>query len=388
MPVINRIAALTDEMTAWRHDIHAHPETAFEEVRTAEVVAQQLAAFGIAVHRGLGKTGVVGTLKVGTGKGAIGLRADMDALPVQEANTFAHCSTHAGRMHACGHDGHTAVLLGAAKYLAETRNFDGTVHFIFQPAEEGYGGAKKMIDDGLFQRFPVDAVYGLHNMPRLPLGQFSVRPGAMMASSATFQIVVTGKGTHGAMPHTGVDPIVCAAQIITALQTLVSRETNPEDEAVLTVASIHAGDAFNVIPDSCTIAGTARAFSSKVDGALNAGMHRVVTGIAAAMGCTATVDYKLIYPALVNDPHHVDIVAEAMRDVVGDANVHANGFRTMGSEDFAFMLEAMPGAYVFLGNGEDSAMVHNPRYDFNDAALPVGASFFARLVERTLARAA
>jgi hippurate hydrolase len=387
MPVINRIAALHDEMKAWRHDIHAHPETAYEEVRTAEVVAERLASFGIEVHRGLGKTGVVGTLRAGNSGRAIGLRADMDALPVHEANTFGHRSTHDGRMHACGHDGHTAILLGAARYLAETRNFDGTVHFIFQPAEEGFGGAKRMIDDGLFEKFPVEAVYGLHNMPRLDVGRFSVRPGPMMASSATFEIKVTGKGTHGAMPHTGNDPIVCAAQIVTALQTLVSRETNPEDQAVVTVATIHAGDAFNVIPDTCTIGGTARAFSSKVDAALAGGMRRIAEGIAMAMGCTAEVNYQTIYPALVNDPLHVEIAAEAMRDVVGADNVITDGIKTMGSEDFAFMLEAMPGAYVFLGNGQ-TPMVHNPHYDFNDESLPIGASFFARLVERTLARAA
>ena len=388
MPVINRIAALADEMTAWRHDIHAHPETAFEEVRTADLVAARLAEFGIEIHRGLGRTGVVGTLRAGTSTRAIGLRADMDALPVHEANDFAHRSTHEGRMHACGHDGHTAILLGAAKYLAETRNFDGIVHFIFQPAEEGYGGAKKMMDDGLFQLFPVEAVYGLHNRPGLAVGRFSVRPGPMMASSSTFEIVVTGKGTHAAMPHTGTDPVVCAAQIVTALQTLVSRETNPEDQAVLSVTRLQGGEAFNVIPDSCLIGGTARAFSPRTDKALEDGMRRIATGIAAAMNCTADVRYACIYPPLVNDPRHVERAAEAMRDVVGEENVDTDGVRTMGSEDFAFMLQEMPGAYVFLGNGETCPMVHNPHYDFADAALPVGASFFARLVERTLSRAA
>jgi hippurate hydrolase len=387
MPVINRIAALHDEMTTWRRDIHAHPETGFEEVRTADIVATLLASFGIEVHRGLRKTGVVGTLRAGTSGRAIGLRADMDALPIEEANTFDHRSTHEGRMHACGHDGHTAILLGAAKYLAETRNFDGTVHFVFQPAEEGQGGAKRMIDEGLFRKFPMDAIYGLHNLPGLDAGKFSVRPGAMMASGVIFEIRVTGKGTHGGLPHNGYDPIVCAAQIITALQTLVSRETNPEDQAVVSVGSIHAGDAFNVIPDTCAIKGSTRAFSSKVDAALESSMRRIAHGVATAMRCTAEVSYERIYPVLVNDPRHVEIAAEAMCDVVGASNVMTDGIKIMAMEDFAFMLEAVPGAYVFLGNG-DTATAHNPHFDFKDEALPIGASFFARLVERTLARAA
>jgi len=387
MPVINRVAAFHGDMKAWRQEIHSFPELCFEENRTADLVAARLASFGIEIHRGLATTGVVGTLRAGTSTRAIGLRADMDALPMGEDNAFSYRSLNAGRMHACGHDGHTAMLLGAARYLAETRNFDGAVHFIFQPAEEGGGGGKVMVDEGLFDRFPVESVYGMHNWPGLEAGRFSVRPGPMMASADRFDIVVRGMGTHGAMPHRGTDPVVCAAHIVTALQTIASRETNPLDAVVVSVTQIHAGEAYNVIPNECVLRGTIRAFEPKVREGLPAAMERIAGGIARAMGCEMKLDYDHGYPPLVNSASEVEFAARAMREVAGADNVTTDGIMTMGSEDFAFMLEAKPGAYVFLGNGA-TASLHNPKYDFNDDILPVGASYWATLVEQTLARKA
>jgi amidohydrolase len=387
MPVINRVAAFHGDMKAWRQEIHSFPELCFEENRTADLVAARLASFGIEIHRGLATTGVVGTLRAGSSARAIGLRADMDALPMGEDNAFSYKSLNAGRMHACGHDGHTAMLLGAARYLAETRNFDGTVHFIFQPAEEGGGGGKVMVDEGLFDKFPVEAVYGMHNWPGLEAGRFSVRPGPMMASADKFDIVVRGMGTHGAMPHRGVDPVVCAAQIVTALQTIASRETNPLDAVVVSVTQIHAGEAYNVIPNECVLRGTIRAFEPKVREGLPAAMERIAGGIASAMGCEMKLDYDHGYPPLVNSAAEVEFAAKAMREVAGADSVTTDGIMTMGSEDFAFMLEAKPGAYVFVGNGS-TASLHNPKYDFNDDILPIGASYWATLVEQTLARKA
>ena len=385
MPVINRIAAFHDDMKAWRRDIHSRPELAYEENRTADLVAAKLQEFGIAVHRGLAKTGVVGTLSAGTSGRAIGLRADMDALPMAENNDFAHRSLNPGRMHACGHDGHTAMLLGAAKYLAETKNFDGTVQFIFQPAEEGGAGGQAMVDEGLFEKFPVEGVYGLHNWPGFASGTFSVRPGPMMASADRFDLTVRGLGTHAAMPQRGTDAIVCAAQIVSALQTIASRETSPLDSVVVSITQIHAGEAYNVIPNECVLRGTLRAFEPKVRDGLEAAMERIAGGIAKAMGCEIELTYMRGYPPLVNTGTEVEIAAAAMRAVVGTANVTTDGAATMGSEDFAFMLEAKPGAYVFLGNGSGPSL-HNPRYDFNDDILPVGASYWATLVEQNLAR--
>lgn len=386
MPVINRIAAFHDDMRAWRRDIHSRPELAYEENRTADLVAAKLQEFGISVHRGLAKTGVVGTLRVGSSNRAIGLRADMDALPMAENNDFAHRSLNPGRMHACGHDGHTAMLLGAAKYLAETKNFDGTVQFIFQPAEEGGAGGQAMVDEGLFEKFPVDGVYGLHNWPGFESGKFSVRPGPMMASADRFDLTVRGLGTHAAIPQRGTDAIVCAAQIVTALQTISSRETSPLDSVVVSVTQIHAGEAYNVIPNECVLRGTLRAFEPKIRDGLEAAMARIAGGIAKAMGCEIELTYMRGYPPLVNTGNEVGIAASAMRAVVGAANVTTDGAATMGSEDFAFMLEAKPGAYVFLGNGSGPSL-HNARYDFNDEILPVGASYWATLVEQNLARA-
>ena len=390
MPVINRIAGFHDEMIEWRHDIHAHPETAFEERRTADVVAGKLESFGIAVDRSLAGTGVVGTLRAGTGRRAIGLRADLDALHILEKNGFAHASTNPGKMHACGHDGHTTMLLGAARYLAETRNFDGTVHFIFQPAEENEGGGRVMVEQGLFDRFPVDAVYGMHNWPGLARGRFSIRSGPMMASYDVFELTVTGRGAHGAMPHQGVDPVVAGAQIVTALQTIVSRNLNPVDAAVVSVTQFHGGDAWNVIPDEVVLRGTTRCFRPEIRDLLERRIRELAEGVCAAHGATLAMRYERRYPSLINDEAATARAAETAVEVTGDpAQVETDREPVMGSEDFAFMLEAKPGAYILIGNGpgEGGCMLHNPRYDFNDAILPAGASYWARLVERSLPKA-
>ena len=374
-------------MTDWRRDIHAHPELGFQETRTSDLVASKLKAFGIEIHRGLGKTGVVGTLRVGTSPRTIGLRADMDALPIEEANTFAHRSTHAGRMHACGHDGHTTILLGAAKYLAETRNFDGTVHFIFQPAEEGLGGAKAMVDDGLFEKFPCESIFGMHNRPSLPVGKFNVKAGPMMAGGAFFDIRITGKGSHGARPETGVDSALVAAQIAVALQTIVARNVRPIDTAVVSVTKIHAGDAYNVIPQTAHLGGTARAFSRDVMAKLEESMKRIAKGTAEAAGASAEVDFRVLFAPTVNDPKEADFAAKICNELVGEQNVNRDPDLVMGSEDFSYMLERVPGCYINIGNGpgmESGCEVHNPGYDFNDDALPLGAAFFGRLVETRL----
>ena len=387
MPIINRIAGFHDDLTAWRRDIHAHPETAFEEHRTADFVAKKLGELGIEVHRGLAGTGVVGTLRAGTGRRAIGLRADMDALHVHEKNGFAHASKNAGKMHACGHDGHTTMLLGAAKYLAETRNFDGVVHFIFQPAEENEGGGRVMVEQGLFEKFPVETVYGMHNMPDLEAGRFAIRPGPMMASYDVFEIVINGKGAHAAMPHQGVDPVVVAASVVTALQSIVSRTVNPVDAAVVSVTQIHGGDAWNVIPDDVVLRGTCRCFKPEVQKGLETAIGRIAEGVCAAFGARMTMRYEIRYPALINDGEATERAARIAEDIVGPPNVSRERQPTMGSEDFAFMLQAKKGAYIFIGNGSggpDGCMLHNPHYDFNDDILPLGASYWARMVELSL----
>jgi hippurate hydrolase len=388
MPIVDRIAALQDQMTAWRRDIHAHPELGFEEHRTARVVASKLEEFGIEVHRGIGRTGVVGVLRAGSSGRRLGLRADMDALPIAEANTFAHRSTHAGRMHACGHDGHTTMLLGAAKYLAEMRNFDGTVHFIFQPAEEGIGGAKAMVDDGLFRRFPCDAIFGMHNRPGMPLGAFAVRAGPMMAGGAFFDIDIEGRGAHGARPEAGVDTLLVAAHVTTALQSIVARNVRPVDTAVLSVTQIHGGDAYNVIPQSARLSGTVRAFSNEVMALIGRNMARVAEGVAAGFGARAKTDYRPIFAPLVNDAQEADYAAAICAEIVGADKVRRDPPLIMASEDFSFMLNEVRGCYLNIGNGdgEGACEVHNPSYDFNDRALPYGASFYARLVEKRLAR--
>jgi hippurate hydrolase len=387
MPLIDQLKRNQPEMTAWRRDIHAHPETAFEETRTAQLVAEKLASFGIEVHRGLAKTGVVGTLRAGASARAIGLRADLDALHILEQNEFAHRSQHAGRMHACGHDGHTTMLLGAAQYLAETRRFDGTVYFIFQPAEENEGGGRAMVAEGLFENFPVAGVYGMHNWPGIPVGKFGVLPGPMMASFDIFEIVVTGRGAHGAMPHTGIDPVVAGSALVQALQTIPSRTVDPIEPAVVTVTQFHAGDAWNVIPEQAILRGTTRAFRPAVQDQIEAGIRRVCTGIDATHGTRSSVRYERRYPPTINHPRETEIAAAAMAKVVGAENVLTDLQPTMGSEDFAFMLQARPGCYVWIGNGpgEGGCVLHNPRYDFNDEILPIGASYWATLVEQVLA---
>lgn len=385
--MMERIKSYQNSLVAWRHDIHAHPELGFEEKRTSALVAEKLASFGCEVHRGIGKTGVVGRLVCGNAPRAIGLRADMDALPIQEANVFAYRSRHDGRMHACGHDGHTTMLLGAARYLAETRNFDGAVHFIFQPAEEGLGGGEAMIKDGLFERFPCDAIFGMHNRPGLAVGKFAIRTGAMMAGGAYFDLTVTGRGAHGARPESGVDPVMVASHIIMGLQTIVSRNVKPIDTAVVSVTQIHAGDAYNVIPQQAFIRGTVRAFSRETMALIETNMRRIATGVAEAFGAAAVLDFRIVFSPLINDPAETAFIADTAAQLVGAENVNRNGNLVMASEDFSFMLNACPGAYIQIGNGEGEGgcEVHNPGYDFNDAILPLGASLFALLVERKLA---
>ena len=388
MAIVGRISALGDEMTRWRRDIHAHPELGFEETRTSELVAKKLAEFGIEVHRGIGKTGVVGVLRSGSSKRSVGLRADMDCLPIHEANTFAHRSTQAGKMHACGHDGHTTMLLGAARYLAETKNFDGTVNFIFQPAEEGIGGAKAMIDDGLFKRFPCDAIFGMHNRPGMALGKFAVRSGAMMAGGAFFDIDIEGRGSHGARPEAGVDSILVASHITAALQSIVARNVRPVDTAVLSVTQIHGGNAYNVIPQTVRLSGTVRAFSNEVMQLIGRNIARVADGVAAGFGAKAKTDFRAIFPPTINHAEEAEYAASICADVVGAESVKRDPPLIMASEDFSFMLNEVRGCYINIGNGdgEGACEVHNPSYDFNDSALPYGASFFARLVEKRLAK--
>jgi hippurate hydrolase len=387
--LIPRLREYHDELVVWRRDIHAHPELGFDEERTAGLVAERLAGFGIEVHQGIGKTGVVGVLRAGNLPRSIGLRADMDALPILEANGFAHRSRHDGRMHACGHDGHTTMLLGAARYLAETRRFDGTVNFIFQPAEEGLGGAEAMIADGLFERFPCDTVFGMHNRPGLAVGKFAIRSGPMMAGGAFFDITVAGRGAHGARPESGIDPVLVAAHIATALQSIVARNVKPTDTAVLSVTQIHGGDAYNVIPAQAVMRGTARAFSQDTMTLLQQNMARIAEGVAAGFGATAAVAFRRSFAPVVNNETEAAFIADTAAELVGEDNVNRNTSLVMGSEDFSFMLERRPGAYIQIGNGdgEGACEIHNPAYDFNDAILPLGASLFARLAERKLARA-
>lgn len=386
MSVIERIAGYQADLVEIRRDLHAHPETAFEERRTADVVAARLAALGVEVHRGLAGTGVVGVLRAGSGQRAIGLRADMDALHVAELNDFGHRSLHAGKMHACGHDGHTAMLLGAARYLAETRHFDGTVYFIFQPAEESEGGGELMVREGLFEQFAAEVVFGMHNWPGVPVGQFQLRKGPMMAGTNRFEITVTGRGGHAAMPHQGIDPVVAGSALVQALQTLTSRNLNPLDSAVVTVTQFHGGDAWNVIPSEVVIRGTTRAFTPEIQDLLEDGMRRVCDGVTAAHGCKVALRYERNYPPLVNSEREAQLAREVLESLVGAENVQWDCAPTMAGEDFAFMLQARPGCFVFIGNGpgQGGCMLHNPRYDFNDAILPLGASYWARLVERYL----
>jgi len=381
---IERLARLHGEMTAWRHDLHAHPEIAFQEHRTSERVAGLLAGFGIDMHRGLAGTGVVGSLRRGGGPRSIALRADLDGLPMQEIGEPPYRSQVPGAMHACGHDGHMAMLLGAARELAERGRFDGTVYFVFQPAEENEGGGRVMVEQGLFDRFPADAVFGLHNWPGLDAGRFAVRPGPVMAAFDVFEVTVRGRGAHGAMPHLAIDPVVAAAEMIGALQTIVSRNVSPVEAAVVSVAQVQAGDTWNVIPEQARLRGSARYFRPDVGRAVEEGIRRIVAGVASAFGATSIVDYQHRYPATVNEPAATAIAARVAEEVVGSEQMVADAPPSMASEDFAFMLQARPGCYVWLGSGDGVRALHSPGYDFNDAVLPVGAAYWVRLAETIL----
>ena len=395
MKLLPEVLESAEVIQAIRRDIHAHPELCFEEKRTSDVVAKKLESWGIKIHRGLGKTGVVGIIEGSLGKGrSIGLRADMDALPLQEHNQFEHASQHPGKMHACGHDGHVAMLLGAAQYLAQHREFKGTVHFIFQPAEEGGGGAREMIRDGLFDLFPCDAVFGMHNWPGIPVGDFAVTPGPMMASSNEFQITVKGKGGHAALPHNSADPVFAASQIIGSLQAIITRNKRPVDAAVLSITQFHAGDASNIIPDSAWIGGTVRTFTIEVLDLIESRLRQIASATAQAFDCSAEVTFSRNYPPTINHEKETAFAIDVMKDLVGEQHVNPRVDPTMGAEDFAFMLQEKPGCYVFIGNGDGDhrsqghglgpCQLHNPCYDFNDQLLPLGSTYWVRLVERFL----
>ncbi|MCD6665769.1 MAG: M20 family metallopeptidase [Hydrogenophaga sp.] len=403
MKLIDSILTEAAGIAAIRRDIHAHPELCFEEVRTADVVAARLTDWGIPIHRGLGTTGVVGIVHGRDGGAcgrAIGLRADMDALPMTELNTFGHASRHHGKMHACGHDGHTAMLLAAAQHLAKHRNFDGTVYLIFQPAEEGGGGAREMIKDGLFKQFPMDAVYGMHNWPGLPVGGFALSSGPVMASSNEFHITIHGKGAHAALPHNGIDPVPVACQMVQAFQTIITRNKKPVDAGVISVTMIHTGEATNVVPDSCEIQGTVRTFTYEVLDLIERRMQEIAQHTAAAFGATVDFKFKRNYPPTVNHAAETAFARRVLQDIVGPEGV-LNQEPTMGAEDFAYMLQEKPGCYLFIGNGDGAhrgsyeggghdagpCTLHNPHYDFNDDLIPLGATFWVRLVEDWFAQA-
>ena len=396
MKLIDSIVTQAAGIASLRRDIHAHPELCFEEVRTADMVVGKLAEWGIPVHRGMGTTGVVGIVHGRDGGAcgrAIGLRADMDALPMQEHNHFAHASQHAGKMHACGHDGHTAMLLAAAQHFARHRNFDGTVYLIFQPAEEGGGGAREMIKDGLFDTFPVEAVFGMHNWPGLPAGTFAASAGPVMASSNEFHIVIRGKGAHAALPHNGIDPVPVACQMVMGFQTIISRNKKPVDAGVVSVTMIHTGEATNVVPDSCEIQGTVRTFTYEVLDLIERRMQEIAEHTCAAYGATCEFRFKRNYPPTVNHAAETAFAREVMAEIVGAERV-VEQEPTMGAEDFAYMLQARPGSYVFIANGDGAhremghgggpCMLHNPSYDFNDDLIPLGATYWVRLAEKWL----
>ncbi len=394
MRLIESIRADTPEIAATRRDIHAHPELCFEEQRTSDLIARMLEGWGIPSHRGLGKTGVVGIVRNGSSPRAVGLRADIDALPITERNTFAHASRHAGRMHACGHDGHTAMLLAAAKHFASHRAFDGTVYLVFQPAEEGGGGAREMIKDGLFERFPMEAIFGAHNWPGLAVGQFALRAGPCYASTSEFKITLRGKGAHGAMPHLGIDPVPAACALVQGLQTIVSRNKAPLDTGVVSVTMIHAGEATNVIPDACTLQGTVRTFTDAVTDLIEQRMKAMSQATAAAYGCECDLEFRRNYPATVNHEAETEFARRVLGEVVGADNV-LDFEPTMGAEDFSYYLQKIPGCYFMIGNGDGAhrsaghgmgpCMLHNASYDFNDELIPIGASAWVRIAEAWLA---
>jgi amidohydrolase len=390
MPIINRIAEFHREMTEWRQDLHAHPELALQETRTSGVVQQKLREFGVdEIITGIARTGVVGVIRgQGSSDRAIGLRADMDALPVVEETGVPYASENPGVMHACGHDGHTTMLLGAAKYLSETRNFDGTVYVIFQPAEENYAGGDIMVKEGLFERCPMEMVFGMHNWPQMPAGTFAWRNGPIMAAVANIEITITGKGAHGAMPHFGIDPIVIASHIVTSLQTIVARSIEPIEGGVVTIGHINGGHTYNVIPASVRMLGTARWFDARVGDQLEDGVRRLATGIAESFGAKADVVFSRDYPVTVNDPDATALTVRAATAVAGEARVMHMQKPTMGGEDFAFMLNAKQGSYIMIGGGrgKEDASLHHPQYNFNDEVLPIGASYWATLAEQLLTR--
>jgi amidohydrolase len=389
--LVSDIVALTPELRSWRHHLHAHPETAFEETATSAFVAEKLKSFGLEVHTGLARTGVVGVLRgrggSGDGSGAIGLRSDLDALHIHEKSGVSYASRNEGRMHACGHDGHATMLLGAAAALAKRRDLAGDIYFIFQPAEENEGGARVMIEEGLFQRFPMRAVYGMHNWPRLALGRIALRAGPLMGAYDIFEIVVTGKGAHAAMPYQGKDPMLFAAHAISALQTIVARNLHPLDAGVVSITQVHGGDTWNVIPQEVVLRGTVRTFKREVQDVIEQRMRTIVAGIASMFEMTATLRYERRYPATVNAAAETEHAARAAAAVVGEDNVDRDPMPEMGSEDFAYMLEQKPGCYVWLGagRGDDTPGLHNPHYDFNDDALAIGASYWVTLAEQQLA---
>ena len=377
------------ELTTLRRDLHAHPELAYQETRTADIVARELAAYGIEVHRGLARTGVVGVLRKGTSSRAIGLRADMDALPLQEKNDFAHVSAHPGRMHACGHDGHTALLLGAARYIAENQaalDFDGTVYFIFQPAEESEAGGDVMVKDGLFEQFPMQSVFGLHNWPGLPVGEMTVMPGPIMAGTCAFEIAIRGHGSHAAMPNQGVDTLVVASHLVIALQTVVARNLHPCEPAVVSVTQIHGGDALNIIPDDAVLRGTIRSFKPAVQDLVERSIERICAGIGETYGAQISVEFDTRYPPTVNSVEETELCRAAAEAVCGAGKIRRRSKPSMAAEDFAYMLQVKPGCYVWLGNGPGTGgcALHNPHYDFNDSILPIGISYWVKLVETAL----
>jgi hippurate hydrolase len=390
MPVIPEVLENLDELTQIRRDIHAHPELGFEEERTADIVAAKLKEYGCEVHRGLATTGVVGTIRRGNSLRAIGLRADMDCLPMQELNDFPHRSVHDGKMHACGHDGHTTMLLGAAKYLAKTKNFNGTVHFIFQPGEEGHGGGRVMVEQGLFEKFPCDAVFAMHNRPGMPVGNMGTRPGPLLAATDRFDLKIRGRGTHAAHPHSGNDPFVMAAQIVLAFQSIVARNVDPVDSAVVTVGFMKGGSAYNVIPDEVQVGGTVRTFRPETQDMIERRMGEIASGTAAAFGGEAEFTFRRGYPSTINHEDEAYFAADVAAEVCGEDKVSRTVPPTLGGEDFSYMLRAVPGAMLWLGNGagDGGCMLHNAGYDFNDTALPYGVSFFIRLAERFLEKAA
>jgi hippurate hydrolase len=396
MQLIEPILADAAGMVAMRRDIHAHPELCFQEVRTADVIARALTDWGIEVHRGLGKTGVVGIVRNGSSRRAVGLRADIDALPMTEHNHFAHASTHPGKMHACGHDGHTAMLLAAAKHLSTHRQFDGTVYLVFQPAEEGGGGAREMMRDGLFEKFPMEAIFGVHNWPGMKVGQFALRSGPVFASSNEFKITIRGKGAHAAMPHNGIDPVPVACQMVQAFQTIVTRNKRPIETAVISVTMIHAGEATNVVPDACEIQGTVRTFTTEVLDLIEQRMKVIAESTCAAFEAGCEFEFRRNYPPTINHPAETEFARQLLGEVVGAQNV-LDFEPTMGSEDFSYFLQAKPGCYFLIGNGDGThregghgmgpCMLHNPSYDFNDELIPLGATAWVRLAEKWLAKA-